>query len=533
MARFPSTLARHAGAPESVDGARVPADTRVMHDRDLAVKPHDGAQPGVASPALTASAPHAHLLQLQRSAGNAAVVRLLAEGRASAGLVEAPPRLERRSAVPGLARQGGGTSGTGTATSDPASAPAGGSRVAELAKRVGSATGLRLALTADPGLAAEIAAYFASGNEDDALNRLMAEAFSPEPPSGFGHPARESEEATTSEIVEKNPTDPTVPLPAERKGDKKLDKGQMKWTLKPVNHSEARCDVDFKPDETKVEAKNVSFGQTVLNQIGPLRAYAGGTGLDPGRTKAKHEPFEEAATKKRVDHIVGSENDPFYGAEWDQAGKKWKQERADWAIGSSTKGGSSTSATMFDTPVLDPRQGMGDSSIEFETVPMVLETRQPLGALKWGFKVKDEENAPLVLTGAEDADCTDAPSASWAAAMDKFYEGKFAEILDDFDIAKADLKPDHKTKLDSIVTKMTANAALKAQLGGAADLTGDDAFNKALSLKRANAARDYLVAKGIDAGRLEVQSYGFDWARVEAAPGTSEGKNRRVQIWLH
>ncbi len=164
---------------------------------------------------------------------------------------------------------------------------------------------------------------------------------------------------------------------------------------------------------------------------------------------------------------------------------------------------------------------------------MVLETRQPLGALTWGFKIKDEENAPIELTGGTQADCVDTPSASWSAAMDQFYVGKYEEILDDFDVAKADLKPDHETKLDGIVTKMKANVALKAQLGGAADLTGDAKFNQALSLKRARAARNYLVAKGIDAGRLEVQSYGADWARVEAEAGKSEGKNRRVQIWLH
>jgi outer membrane protein OmpA-like peptidoglycan-associated protein len=80
---------------------------------------------------------------------------------------------------------------------------------------------------------------------------------------------------------------------------------------------------------------------------------------------------------------------------------------------------------------------------------------------------------------------------------------------------------------------MKKNVALRAQLGGAADHTGDAKFNQELSLKRAGAARDYLVAKGNDAARIEVQSYGFDWARVEAEKGKSEGKNRRVQVWLH
>ena len=188
---------------------------------------------------------------------------------------------------------------------------------------------------------------------------------------------------------------------------------------------------------------------------------------------------------------------------------------------------------MRDTPSTPmAREGKGDWSTEFETVAMVLETRQPLGALRWGYKVKDAENAPLELTGATDADAVDTPSASWTVAMDRFYAARFDEILDDFEVAKADLKPDHLTKLDNIVTKMKANVVLKAQIGGAADLTGDEKFNQALSLRRATAARDYLVSKGIDTARTELQSYGSDWARVQAEAGKNEGKNRRVQIWL-
>lgn len=74
------------------------------------------------------------------------------------------------------------------------------------------------------------------------------------------------------------------------------------------------------------------------------------------------------------------------------------------------------------------------------------------------------------------------------------------------------------------------NAALKVQLGGAADLAEADA--QAVSLKRAQAARDYLVGKGVDTGRMELQSYGSDWARVETSKGKDEPKNRRVQVWV-
>ena len=479
-----------------------------MHERESAVDPAEAAVRPAALPAPLARAEVAQVLRLQHSAGNAAVTQYLM----------GPGAMPGRSAVPALAREA-------AEAAPPGAAQNGASPVAGLAKRAGSPAALRATLAASPALAQEIAGYFAAGNEDAELNALMGQAFAPATAEGAGAPAASEE---------KNPADPTVPLPAERKGDKTLAKGQMKWTLKPENHSSARADVDFKPDATKVEAKNVSFGQTVLNQVGAIRAYAGGTATDPGKNKAKFEPFEESTSKKRVDHIVDAENDPFYGAEWDQGAKKWKREGSSVAVGSSRKGGTSKSATMNDTPSLPwAREGLGDASIEFETVAVVLETAEPLGALKWGFKVKDATDAPIELTGAEDADCTDAPSADWGATMEKFYEAKFAEILDDFDVGKSDLKPDHKTKLEGVATTMKAKAALKAQLGGAADLTGDPKVNEALSRKRAEAVRDHLVGKGIDATRFEIQSYGADWARVQAESGKSEGKNRRVQIWLH
>jgi outer membrane protein OmpA-like peptidoglycan-associated protein len=175
--------------------------------------------------------------------------------------------------------------------------------------------------------------------------------------------------------------------------------------------------------------------------------------------------------------------------------------------------------------------GLGDTSSEFETVPVVLETREPLGALSWGYKIKDQANSALELLGGTDADCKDAPSADWGKTLDQFYTGKFSVILDSFAVDKADLTAGHNTQLDGIVTKMKTDATLKAQLGGACDLTEQQ--SEALSLKRAQNARDYLVGKGVAAGRIEVQSYGSDWARVEAQRTVAEAKNRRVQIWLH
>lgn len=405
-------------------------------------------------------------------------------------------------------------------------AEAGSESEAILKQIAGDPRKLRVLLASRPSLVERIEEWTARGaGGGDVLNTLMGRAF----PGAKGE--SRGEEKQQGPDTEKNPDDPTIPLPSDRAGNKALTKGTMKWTLKAVNHSKASVEVDFKPKADKVEAKNVSFVQTVVSKLGSNLTYAGTTSTDAVGKKTTYQPFEESTSKKRVDHIAPSENDPFYGAEWDETNCKWKKETSSWAVGSSGSG-SSTSAKMTDGPSKAPiRVGNGDFKIEFETVPVVLETREPLGALKWGWSCEDKTNAPIVLEGGKDEDCTDSPSSGFEATQEQFYKGKFKEILDSFDANKWDLSSGHKTQLDSIVSAMNSDSSLRAQLGGAADLSETSPAD--VSKKRAEAARDYLKSKGIDQSRLEIQHYGADWAKEKTSAGKDEPKNRRVQVWLH
>lgn len=67
---------------------------------------------------------------------------------------------------------------------------------------------------------------------------------------------------------------------------------------------------------------------------------------------------------------------------------------------------------------------------------------------------------------------------------------------------------------------------------GHCDERGTEQYNLALGDRRANAARDYLVSLGIDAGRIRTISYGeerpFDTGTTEAA----FAKNRRAHLVL-
>jgi len=341
------------------------------------------------------------------------------------------------------------------------------------------------------------------------------------------HVVQQRQEGTGA--VQRQPATPAPALPASKKDKKTLSKGEMSWELKAVSQRKADVDIDFKPDKDKVDAKNVAFAQTVKARFGTTPGYAGGP--LPYGDKATYSPFEET-TGTRADHFAKGENDPFYGAMWDQSAKKWATEGATWGKpGSSTKGTSSDSTKLHDAPeYIEVRKGHGDFAISFVSVAVVQETQEPLGALTWGYKVADKSDSPIVLTGATKADCTDAPSASFGRAMNQFYAAKFDVVVDGFAAGTTALTAAHKTKLDTLVTRLKADPTLQVQLGGGADLKEANAQD--VSAKRAEAAKVYLVSKGVT-NTIAIESYGSDWARAATSAGKDEPKNRRVQVWVH
>jgi OOP family OmpA-OmpF porin len=66
------------------------------------------------------------------------------------------------------------------------------------------------------------------------------------------------------------------------------------------------------------------------------------------------------------------------------------------------------------------------------------------------------------------------------------------------------------------------------RIEGHADASGTPEFNQQLSLKRAEAVKDYLVSKGADAQMLETIGRGAEDPKVASDPLSAE--NRRVEI---
>lgn len=99
-----------------------------------------------------------------------------------------------------------------------------------------------------------------------------------------------------------------------------------------------------------------------------------------------------------------------------------------------------------------------------------------------------------------------------------------------FDTAKWNIKRQYYPVLEEVVPVLKANPSLKLRIEGHTDSRGSAKYNQKLSENRAKAVKEYLVKRGIKAGRLTTKGYGFT---MPIAPNdTPEGmaKNRRVEL---
>lgn len=91
-------------------------------------------------------------------------------------------------------------------------------------------------------------------------------------------------------------------------------------------------------------------------------------------------------------------------------------------------------------------------------------------------------------------------------------------------------RPDSDPTLQRILEALQGDVSLKLQIEGHTDSTNTDAYNLALSERRAKAVVQWLTAKGIEPSRL--QAKGFGRMRPVAGNETAQGRalNRRVEL---
>ena len=106
-------------------------------------------------------------------------------------------------------------------------------------------------------------------------------------------------------------------------------------------------------------------------------------------------------------------------------------------------------------------------------------------------------------------------------------------VLDNiyYDLDKADIRPDAAEELDKLVTILKDNPTISIELSSHTDARATDAYNDALSQRRAESAVAYIVSKGIDAERLVAKGYGKRQLIIANATTEEEHQvNRRTEF---
>jgi peptidoglycan-associated lipoprotein len=112
-------------------------------------------------------------------------------------------------------------------------------------------------------------------------------------------------------------------------------------------------------------------------------------------------------------------------------------------------------------------------------------------------------------------------------AGDKQAENPMRVVYFDFD--RSTLTAESKARLTENAEYLKANPDVVVTVEGHCDERGTDEYNLALGEKRAQSAKDFLRALGIDSGRLRIISYGEERPADPAKNEAAWAKNRRVE----
>jgi len=147
----------------------------------------------------------------------------------------------------------------------------------------------------------------------------------------------------------------------------------------------------------------------------------------------------------------------------------------------------------------------------------------------------ESSSTTAATTASSSASASSTGSSGGSGTASASVKSEFAKVgttvLFDFDSAQ--LTDYAQRVLDRQAAFMKARPETRVIIGGHADERGTREYNLALGERRASSARDYLVAKGVNAARIRIISYGKE---RPAAVGSSEAAwrlNRRSETVLN
>ncbi|MFH1754977.1 MAG: OmpA family protein [Candidatus Latescibacterota bacterium] len=110
-------------------------------------------------------------------------------------------------------------------------------------------------------------------------------------------------------------------------------------------------------------------------------------------------------------------------------------------------------------------------------------------------------------------------------------EGLLRTVSVIFEFNRSGLLPASELILNSLGIVLARHAEIRIEIGGHTDSTGPEEYNMKLSQARADAVREYLLAKfAIDPARLTTRGYGESQPIADNGSPTGRALNRRVEF---
>ena len=122
------------------------------------------------------------------------------------------------------------------------------------------------------------------------------------------------------------------------------------------------------------------------------------------------------------------------------------------------------------------------------------------------------------------------PSARAAAPPPAPQQAAPPSFMVFFDFDRSNLSAQAESTIQQAAGAYKTKGSARVTATGHADKSGPDAYNMALSLRRANTVKDALVRNGVPAASIAVVGRGESMPLVQTADGVREPQNRRVEI---
>jgi len=100
----------------------------------------------------------------------------------------------------------------------------------------------------------------------------------------------------------------------------------------------------------------------------------------------------------------------------------------------------------------------------------------------------------------------------------------------EFELNKDIIKKSSYPGLGELAKLLQNNSQYRLKLSGHTDIVGTEAFNLALSKKRANAVKNFMIKQGVDPGRILIEAFGSKKPIASNKTPQGRAKNRRVEM---